>query len=72
VKSELRVRDSLGRLAWNQRDDNVRVQDGGDGTVGELLFVEYKNPIEQEGAGGCTPMDYFVRVLSGSKTWSPV
>jgi hypothetical protein len=30
VKSELRVRDSLGGLAWNQRDDNVRVQDGGD------------------------------------------
>jgi hypothetical protein len=51
VKSELRIRDSLGGLAWNQGDDNVRVQDGG----------EYKNPIEQEAAGGCTPMDYFVR-----------
>jgi len=30
VKSELRVRDSLGGFAWNQGDDNVRVQDGGD------------------------------------------
>jgi AraC family transcriptional regulator, exoenzyme S synthesis regulatory protein ExsA len=38
-------------------------------TVGELLFVEYKCPIEQEAAGMWTPMDYFVHVLSGRKTW---
>ena len=38
-------------------------------TVGELLFVEYKCPIEQEEAGVWTPMDYFVHVLSGRKTW---
>ena len=38
-------------------------------TVGELLFVEYKCPIEQEAAGVWTPMDYFVHVLSGRKTW---
>lgn len=38
-------------------------------TVGELLFVEYKCPIEQETAGMWTPMDYFVHVLSGKKTW---
>ena len=37
--------------------------------VGELLFVEYKCPIEQEAAGVWTPMDYFVHVLSGKKTW---
>ena len=37
--------------------------------VGELLFVEYKCPIEQEEAGVWTPMDYFVHVLSGTKTW---
>ena len=37
--------------------------------VGELLFVEYKCPIEQEAAGVWTPMDYFVHVLSGRKTW---
>jgi AraC-like DNA-binding protein len=37
--------------------------------VGELLFVEYKCPIEQESAGVWTPMDYFVHVLSGRKTW---
>lgn len=30
MKSELRIRDSLGGFAWNQGDDNVRVQDGGD------------------------------------------
>jgi hypothetical protein len=35
--------------------------------VGELLFVEYKCPIEQEAAGVWTPMDYFVHVLSGKK-----
>ncbi|HET9915806.1 MAG TPA: AraC family transcriptional regulator [Candidatus Binatia bacterium] len=38
-------------------------------SVGELLFVEYKCPIEQETAGMWTPMDYFVHVLSGKKTW---
>jgi AraC-like DNA-binding protein len=38
-------------------------------TVGELLFVEYKCPLEQETAGVWTPMDYFVHVLSGKKTW---
>ncbi len=37
--------------------------------VGELLFVEYKCPIEQDAAGVWTPMDYFVHVLSGKKTW---
>ena len=37
--------------------------------VGELLFVEYKCPIEQESVGVWTPMDYFVHVLSGRKTW---
>jgi hypothetical protein len=37
--------------------------------VGELLFVEYKCPIEEETAGVWTPMDYFVHVLSGRKTW---
>ena len=38
-------------------------------TVGELLFVEYKCPIDQDVAGIWTPMDYFVHVLSGKKTW---
>lgn len=38
-------------------------------TVGELLFVEHTCPIEQESAGVWTPMDYFVQVLSGRKTW---
>jgi AraC family transcriptional regulator, exoenzyme S synthesis regulatory protein ExsA len=37
--------------------------------VGDLLFVEYKCPIEQEIAGVWTPMDYFIHVLSGRKTW---
>jgi len=37
--------------------------------VGELLLVEYKCPIEQEAAGVWSPMDYFVHVLSGKKTW---
>lgn len=37
--------------------------------VGELLFVEYKCPIEQEAVSVWTPMDYFVHVLSGRKTW---
>jgi AraC family transcriptional regulator, exoenzyme S synthesis regulatory protein ExsA len=36
-------------------------------TVNELLFVEYKGPIEQDAAGVRTPMDYFVHVLSGKK-----
>jgi AraC-like DNA-binding protein len=38
-------------------------------TVGELLFVEYKCPIDQEVAGVWAPMDYFIHVLSGKKTW---
>ncbi|MGH7785112.1 MAG: helix-turn-helix domain-containing protein [Candidatus Binatia bacterium] len=38
-------------------------------TVGELLFVEYKCPIERDAAGVWTPMDYFVHALSGKKTW---
>jgi len=38
-------------------------------TVGELLFVEYKCPIEQEAVSVWTPMDYFVHTLSGKKTW---
>ena len=38
-------------------------------TVGELLFVEYKCPIEHDSSGVWTPMDYFVHVLSGKKTW---
>ena len=38
-------------------------------TVGELLFVEYTCPVEQESVGVWTPMDYFVHVLSGRKTW---
>jgi AraC-like DNA-binding protein len=37
--------------------------------VGELLFVEYKCPIEQDAAGVWAPMDYFVHVISGKKTW---
>lgn len=37
--------------------------------VGELLFVEYTCPIEDEVTGVWTPMDYFVHVLSGKKTW---
>ena len=37
--------------------------------VGELLFVEYKCPIEQDVAGVWTPMDYFVHVVSGKQTW---
>jgi AraC-like DNA-binding protein len=38
-------------------------------SVGELLFVEYKCPIEEDVAGVWTPMDYFVHVVSGKKTW---
>lgn len=37
--------------------------------VDELLFVEYKCPIEQDAAAVWTPMDCFVHVLSGRKTW---
>ncbi len=37
--------------------------------VGELLFVEYTCPIEQEFIRAWTPTDYFVHVLSGRKTW---
>jgi AraC-like DNA-binding protein len=37
--------------------------------VGELLFVEYKCPIEQEAVSVWTPTDYFVHALSGRKTW---
>jgi len=38
-------------------------------SVGKLLFVEYKCPIEEDVAGVWTPMDYFVHVVSGKKTW---
>jgi hypothetical protein len=38
-------------------------------TVGELLFVEYKCPTEPDIAGVWTPMDYFIHVLGGKKTW---
>ncbi len=38
--------------------------------VGELLFVEYKCPIEQDVAGVWTPMNCFVHVVSGKKTRS--
>lgn len=38
-------------------------------SVGELLFVEYKCPIEQDLVGAWTPIDYFVHVVSGKKTW---
>jgi len=38
-------------------------------SVGELLFVEYQCPIEQDVAGVWTPMDYFAHVISGKKTW---
>lgn len=37
--------------------------------VGELLFVEYTCPIEAETAGIWTPVDSFVHVISGRKTW---
>lgn len=36
---------------------------------GEMLFVEYTCPIEDESAGIWTPMDSFIHVLSGRKTW---
>jgi AraC-like DNA-binding protein len=37
--------------------------------AGELLFVEYKCPIAEDSRGVWTPMDYFIHVLSGKKTW---
>lgn len=37
--------------------------------IGEMLLVEYKCPIEDESAGIWTPMDSFLHVLSGKKTW---
>jgi AraC-like DNA-binding protein len=37
--------------------------------VGELLFVEYKCPIEQDVTGVWAQMDSLVHVLSGRKTW---
>ncbi len=36
---------------------------------GEMLFVEYTCPIEDESAGIWTPLDSFIHVLSGKKTW---
>ena len=41
-------------------------------TVGELLFVEYKCPIAQDVAGIWAPIDHFVHVLSGRKTWRTI
>lgn len=37
--------------------------------VGESLFVEYNCPIEEEAAGIWVPVDSFIHVLSGRKTW---
>jgi AraC-like DNA-binding protein len=37
--------------------------------IGEMLFVEYKCPFEDESAGIWTPMDSFIHVLSGKKSW---
>ncbi len=37
--------------------------------VGELLFVEYTCPIEDESLGVWTPSDYMLHVLSGKKGW---
>jgi len=37
--------------------------------IGEMLLVEYTCPIEDESAGIWTPMDSFVHVLSGKKSW---
>jgi AraC-like DNA-binding protein len=37
--------------------------------VGESLFVEYTCPFEDESAGIWTPVDSFIHVLSGRKTW---
>lgn len=36
---------------------------------GELLFVEYKCPLENESAGIWSQADYLVHVLAGKKTW---
>jgi AraC-like DNA-binding protein len=36
---------------------------------GELLFVEYKCPLESESAGIWSQADYLVHVLAGKKTW---
>lgn len=36
---------------------------------GEMLFVEYTCPFEDESAGIWTPMDSFIHVLSGRKSW---
>lgn len=37
--------------------------------VGDLLFVEYKCPIEDEEFGIWTPSDYMFHVLTGKKGW---
>lgn len=37
--------------------------------VGNLLFVEYKCPIEDEEFGIWTPSDYMLHVLTGKKGW---
>ncbi len=37
--------------------------------IGDMLFVEYKCPFEDESAGIWTHMDSFIHVLSGQKTW---
>lgn len=37
--------------------------------VGELLFVEYKCPIEDKEFGIWTPSDYMLHVLTGKKGW---
>jgi AraC-like DNA-binding protein len=37
--------------------------------VGELLFVEYRCPIEEENLGLWSQYDYLIHVLSGQKTW---
>ncbi len=37
--------------------------------VGDLLFVEYSCPIEDETSGVWSQSDYLVHVLSGKKTW---
>jgi AraC-like DNA-binding protein len=37
--------------------------------VGDSLFVEYDCPIEDDAAGIWIPVDSFVHVLSGRKTW---
>lgn len=37
--------------------------------IDELLFVEYKCPVEDESMALWSPVDYLVHVLSGQKTW---